>query len=193
VAAKILPESETAELFERYARAAEVYPRDGSEMVACHNDLKPENVLFDGDRFWLVDWEAAFMNDRYADLALVANFVVTDEAEEDAYLRAYFGKPAGEYRRARFHLMQQALHMAYAMFLLVLGSRGKPIEWKANAADFRDFHDRILAGAVDLADDAMKLEYGRVHLNRALQDMRAARFEGALRVVSNRGESQFMT
>jgi hypothetical protein len=89
--------------------------------------------------------------------------------------------------------MQQALHMAYAMFLLVLGSRGKPIEWKANAADFRDFHDRILAGAVDLADDAMKLEYGRVHLNRALQDMRAARFEGALRVVSNRGESQFMT
>jgi hypothetical protein len=154
-------------------------------MVSCHNDLKPENILFDGDRVCLVDWEAAFINDRYADLALVANFVVTDEEEEDVYLRAYFGEPAGEYRRARFYLMKQGLHMAYAMFLLVLGARGKPIEWTGDAPNFRDFHDRIRAGAVNLADDALKLQYGRVHMNRTLQDMRAPRFNEALRVVSN--------
>ena len=185
MAAKILPVSETVELFDLYARTAEAYPRDDQDMVSCHNDLKPENILFDGDRVWLVDWEAAFINDRYADLALVANFVVTHEEEEDVYLRAYFGEPAGEYRRARFYLMKQALHMAYAMFLLVLGSRCKPIEWTEDAPDFRHFHDRIRAGAVNLGDDALKLQYGRVHMNRALQDMRAPRFNEALRVVSN--------
>jgi hypothetical protein len=101
-AAKILPESETEELFQRYARVAGVYPRHDSDMVSSHNDLKPENILFDGDRVWLVDWEAAFLNDRYADLAVVANFVVTNDAEEAAYLRTYFGEAAGEYRLARF-------------------------------------------------------------------------------------------
>jgi aminoglycoside phosphotransferase (APT) family kinase protein len=79
-AAKILPESETEELFQRYAGVANVYPRNDSDMVSSHNDLKPENILFDGDRVWLVDWEAAFLNDRYQDLAVVANFVVTNDA-----------------------------------------------------------------------------------------------------------------
>ena len=61
-------------------------------MVPSHDDLKPENILFDGHRVWLVDWEAAFLNDRYFDLAIVANFVVTNDAEERAYLQEYFGQ-----------------------------------------------------------------------------------------------------
>jgi aminoglycoside phosphotransferase (APT) family kinase protein len=119
-AAKILPESETAELFQGYARVASVYPRHDSDVVSSHNDLKPENILFDGDRVWLVDWEAAFLNDRYLDLAVVANFVVTNDAEEEAYLRSYFGEAAGEYRHARFYLMRQILHIAYAVVFMRL-------------------------------------------------------------------------
>ena len=87
-AAKILPESETEELFRCYADVARVYPRSDAELVASHNDLKPQNILFDGDRIWLVDWEAAFLNDRYVDLAVVANFFVRDEAHEEDYLSA---------------------------------------------------------------------------------------------------------
>jgi thiamine kinase-like enzyme len=97
-------------------------------MVSSHNDLKPENILFDGARVWLVDWEAAFLNDRYFDLVVVANFVVTDDAEEEAYLRRYFGEAAGEYRLARFYLMRQITHMSCAMVFLRLGSGGKAIE-----------------------------------------------------------------
>jgi aminoglycoside phosphotransferase (APT) family kinase protein len=102
LAAKILPESETKELFERYARVASIYPRNNSEMVASHNDLKPENILFDGSRVWLVDWEAAFLNDRYFDLAMVANFVVTNDAEENAFLQTYFGEPPLKYKLDSF-------------------------------------------------------------------------------------------
>jgi serine/threonine protein kinase len=183
-AAKILPESETAELFDGYARVASVYPRHDSDMVSCHNDLKPENILFDGDRVWLVDWEAAFLNDRYLDLAVVANFVVTNDAEEETYLRRYFGEAAGEYRHARFYLMRQILHTAYAVIFMQFGSRGKAIDPNPEAPRFRDFHNRIWEGEVSLAPDEPKLQYARVHLNQAVQNMRAARFQDALRIVS---------
>ena len=72
-AANILPKGESEELFARYAQVAAVYPHHDPDMVSSHNDLfKPDNILFDGHRVWLVDWEAAFLNDRYADLAVVA-------------------------------------------------------------------------------------------------------------------------
>jgi aminoglycoside phosphotransferase len=185
-AAEILPESETKEFFQGYARVAGVYPRHDSDMVASHNDLKPENVLFDGERVWLVDWEAAFLNDRYFDLAVVANFVVTNDAEEETYLRTYFGEAAGEDRRARFYLMRQIAHVAYATVFMRLGSGGKAVEPNMKAPGFRDFHDRIWAGEVSLATDESKLQYARVHMNQVLLNMRAVRFQEALRIVSMR-------
>jgi aminoglycoside phosphotransferase (APT) family kinase protein len=184
-AAKIMPASETEELFQLYTRVQSVYPRQDAEMVSSHNDLKPENILFDGARVWLVDWEAAFLNDPYTDLAVTANFVVTNDAEEEIYLRTYFGEAVSEYRLARFYLMRQALHMFYAMIFLLLGSSGKPIELNAKAPDFRDFHDGIWAGEISLASAETKLQYGRVHMNQVLRNMRTTRFQDALSVVSS--------
>jgi len=185
-AAKILPESETEELFQGYARVASVYPRNDSDVVSSHNDLKPESIIFDGDGVWLVDWEAGFLNDRYLDLTVVANFVVTNDAEEDAYLRTYFGEAAGEYRLARFYLMRQILHVFCPVVLMLLGLAGKPVDSNEKAPGFRDFHDRIWAGEVSLATDEAKLRYARVHMNQFLQNMRAVRFQDALRIVSGR-------
>jgi hypothetical protein len=63
-AAKILPESESQELFDGYEHVSRVYPRDDSDIVSSHNDLNPENILFDGVQVWLVDWEAGFPEKR---------------------------------------------------------------------------------------------------------------------------------
>jgi len=188
--AKILPESETAELFERYAQLKGVYRRDASDMVSSHNDLKPENILFDGDRVWLVDWEAAFLNDRYHDLAVVANFVVTNDAEEATFLRTYFGEPADEYRLARSYLMRQILHVTAAVIFLMVASRGKALEPIRNAPGFRDFHNRIWDGEIDLADGENKKRYAQVHMNQAVENMRSVQFQDALRVVSEYGISE---
>ena len=152
-AANILPESATGELFRRYADVQKVYPRNDADLVASHNDLKPQNILFDGNRIWLVDWESAFLNDQYVDLAIVANFFVKDEAQEEAYLRAYFGEPAGEYRRARFYLMRQAVSMFYATLLLLEAARsGLSIDADMTAPDFRDFHQDLISGKIDMTD-----------------------------------------
>ncbi|HKV04306.1 MAG TPA: phosphotransferase [Candidatus Acidoferrales bacterium] len=188
-AANILPKGETDELFARYAQLAAVYPRHDADMVSSHSDLKPENILFDGHRVWLVDWEAAFLNDRYFDLAVVANFVVTSDAEERAYLREYFGQPPDEYQLARFFLMRQVLHMFYAAIFLLLGSSGKPVNRSEDAPAFEDFHRRIWAGEVDLGDNDMKIAYGRVHWDQLCRNMRWARFDEALKMVSDRHAS----
>jgi aminoglycoside phosphotransferase (APT) family kinase protein len=186
-AANILPEGESEELLARYAQLAAVYPRHDQDMVSSHNDLfKPDNILFDGHRVWLVDWEAAFLNDRYADLAVVANLVVTNDAEERVYLQEYFGQPPDQYQLARFFLMQQVAHIFYAMVFLLLGSSGRQLNLRENAPDFRDFHRRIWAGEVNLADNQMKTVYGWVHREQLLQNMRQARFYEAVRIVSDR-------
>ena len=89
--ANILTKGQCDELFAVYAQLAAAYPHCDSDMVSSHNDLfKPDNMLFDGQRLWLTDWEAAFLNDRYADLAVVANLIVTNDAEEQVYLHEYF-------------------------------------------------------------------------------------------------------
>jgi|SRR4051794_41099669 thiamine kinase-like enzyme len=185
-AAKILPESETEELFHFHRRLRSVYPRNDSEMVSSHNDLKPENVLFDGERVWLVDWEAAFLNDRYHDLAMVANFVVNNREEEEAYLGTYFWKAPSEYQLARFYLMRQILHISYTAVFFLIGSEGKPVALSGQAPSFREFHDRIWSGVISLAGAEAKVQYAWVHMNKALQKMRSARFEDALRTVTEK-------
>jgi hypothetical protein len=80
--------------------------------------------------------------------------------------------------------LSQLLHMFYAAFLMLFGAKGKSIESLAKAPDFRDFHDRIRAGGVNLADDERKLEYAKVHMNQVLRNRRTGRFQEALRIVS---------
>jgi aminoglycoside phosphotransferase (APT) family kinase protein len=184
--AKSLPESESRELFDLYSSVVPMYPHnDESNWVSSHNDLKAENIMFDGDHIWLVDWESAFLNDRYVDLAVAANFAVRSEADEQTYLTAYFGELPGEYRTARFFLMRQVLHIFYAMiFLSLAATAGRSIDTSLSAPDFGDFHDRILSGEVSLADADAKLQYGLVHLKQLQQNMSASRFQDALRVTA---------
>jgi hypothetical protein len=51
---------------------------------------------------------------------------------------------------------------------------------------FREFHRRIWAGEVNLADNDLQIVYGMVHWEQLLQNMRQTRFEETLRIVSDR-------
>jgi len=189
----LVPNGEIEEVFPRYEQLCAVYPRLGADMVSCHMDLKPENILFDGQRAWLVDWMAASVNDRYFDLAIVANFLVTNDKDELTYLEVYFGKRPDEYQRARFFLMSQVLHMFAATIFLLLGAAGKPIEQSGDLPSFRDFHRRIWAGEVDLADNDLKIVYGMVHWKRLLENVRRTRFDEALGIVREQNGRQLGT
>jgi hypothetical protein len=184
--ANILPDSVTKGIFEEYEKIAKGYPRNDKEnWVSCHNDLKPENIIFDGRKPWPVDWEAAFLNDRYMDLSVVGNFVLRDEDNETEYLEAYFGETVNEYRRARFFLMRQMLHTYYFTLFILSAAAGKAIDpKKIGDTDFRTFHDRIWQGEIDLADTDAKLQYAWVHMKQALRNAKERRVEHSLRIVS---------
>ncbi|MGH9479847.1 MAG: phosphotransferase [Terriglobales bacterium] len=181
-AAGTLPDPIAAEIFPAYARWRRAYTRETDDLVASHNDLNPNNILFDGTRVWLVDWEAAFLNHRYLDLAVVANFVAASAADEQHLLHAYFGQPATEYQCARFYLMQQFAHLFYAA--LLLGASSQPLEWDAPASAFRELNDRLWRGEASLASPDAKLEYGRVHLTQLRHNLRTGRFRQALRAAA---------
>jgi hypothetical protein len=182
--AGLLPAAELKEVFSRYEQLCATYPRVDSDMVSCHMDLKPENILFDGQRVWLVDWQAAFVNDRYFDLAVLVNFVAANEGDESLFLERYFGRRPNEYEIARFFLMRQFVHLFYTTVFLLLASAGKPMSLTEALPSFRDFHDRIWAGKVSLADNNTKILYGMVHWRRLQQNINHSRFSESLRVVS---------
>src|SRR5579884_2857362 len=184
-AANLLPKGEAEELLAGYSQVAAVYPRRDSDMVSSHNDLfKPDNILFDGRRVWLVDWEAAFLNDRYADLAVVANLLVTNEAEESLYLQEYFGKPPDSYQLARFFLTQHLAHIFYTMAFVFMSSATEPVNLCEDVPDFRDFQRRLWTGEINLESKEMKIAYAKAHWNQLLQDRQQTRFEEALKIVS---------
>ena len=185
----LLPVSATAEHFSAYAEIQRVYPRHDPDLVASHNDLNPNNMLFDGQQIWIIDWEAAFRNDRYVDLAIAARPFVTDEAQETFYLQTYFGDPPTAYQRARYLLMQQVCHMYYAMIMMQMAAAQKPAEIVADpdmqTGRLHEFHSQVGAGTVSLATYEGQLGYGKTLLNEALYNMRKPAFDAALRTVAN--------
>jgi hypothetical protein len=187
--AGLLPKNEIDEAFTRYVQLCAVYPRLDADMVSCHNNLKPENILFDGDRVRLAGWLAAFVNDRYFDLAIVANFVVNNDIDETTYLKEYFGQSPDEYQLARFFLMRQVMHMLSATVFLLIGSPGGPEGRSEKLPSFRDFHERVWANEVDLADNDLRTIYGRVHWNQLLQNVRQPRFAQSLRIIADQHQS----
>ena len=186
-AADIVHKDEIKDLFEIYELISNVYPKNDMEnFVSSHNDTKPENIVFDGQRPWFVDWESAFLNDRYLDLAIVANFVVMNEKDEATYLETYFEETTDEYKHARFFLMQEILHFYYFLFLMVFDKGEKPIEIsKINKCDFREFHNGMWNGAISLAHTDAKREYAMLHMEQFRVKAKTKRFEESLCILSN--------
>ena len=107
------------------ARIRDEYPWE-HDQVAAHNDLNPRNVLFDGRRLWLVDWELAFGNDPFADVAnLVNNFHDVPDVET-LVLEGWLDRSPDDHERHRLALMRD-LHRLFSGCLLLsefVGRRG---------------------------------------------------------------------
>lgn len=187
-----LPEAVTRDYFRRYAAIQRIYPRHEEDLVASHNDLNPGNVLQNGGRLWIIDWEVAFANDRYADLAIVNIFFGAGERGEDALLRAYFGESLTDYHRARYFLMRQVCFMYYSMVFMYLASSTRRPEtvFSGDLETMRlhEFHTGLRSGEVSMDSPEDHLMYGKILLNESLAQMKTARFEEALKML---GEKKF--
>jgi thiamine kinase-like enzyme len=84
-----------------------------------HNDLLPANIIDDGGRLWLIDFEYAGFNTAMFDLANLASNAGLDAAEADAVLEAYFDREPNEDSRMAHAAMQCASLLREALWSLV--------------------------------------------------------------------------
>ena len=61
-----------------------------TQYVLSHNDLNPQNIIFNKNTIKLIDWEYSGLNDRYFDLASVCVEFVFNIKDEKVFLEAYF-------------------------------------------------------------------------------------------------------
>jgi len=76
---------------ERLAHIRETYVWDTAQSVSSHNDPVPGNILFDGQRLRMIDWESAYRNDPLVDVAITLDSFAPTPALEEVLLRAWLG------------------------------------------------------------------------------------------------------
>lgn len=88
-------------------------------LVFGHNDLLPANLLDDGQRLWLVDYEYAAYSTALFDLAGLTSNSGCGAAETDAVLGDYFGHAPDATLRRAMAAMQCASLLREAMWSMV--------------------------------------------------------------------------
>jgi aminoglycoside phosphotransferase (APT) family kinase protein len=99
---------------ERLELLHKAYDAGLAKLVSSHNDFIPSNILFDGERLWLIDWESAYRNDPLVDVAIVLDSLVRSPELENILLQAWLGRRPDESLRARLQLVRAFTRLYYS-------------------------------------------------------------------------------
>ena len=171
-----------AEGFER-VRAA--YRWDESTLVSSHNDPNAQNVIFDGERLWLVDWETAYRNDPLTDVAILLENFARSPALEQALVEAWLGREPDRPLLARLALMRQLTRLYYAGLLLSFAAaapRAAP-ETDLSAPTPDEFRAAVHQGEQTPTSAATLFALGKMQLAGFLAGMTAPGFDEALAIA----------
>lgn len=181
----VLTEAAAAAPLAAYRAVRDTYPRAAAgELVSSHNDLNPSNLLFDGRRLWLVDWEAAFANDPHVDPATAANWYGLEGEAEDGLLRTVFGA-ADEAVRARHFLMRQVVRVFVASMMLMVSARSRPPGAAPVAdlagPDLEAVRQGLRAGTLSVGSYAGRIALAKANLRAVAEAVRSPAFAASAR------------
>lgn len=89
------------------------------DLVFSHNDLLAANIIDDGKKLWLVDWEYAGFNSPLFDLGGLASNSELPPPLRETLLEHYFDKPVTDQLRYRFAAMTAASLLRETMWSMV--------------------------------------------------------------------------
>jgi len=89
------------------------------ELVFGHNDLMAANILDDGTRLWLIDWDYAGFNSPLFDLGGLASNNSLNEAQELEILELYYMATPDPALLHRYHAMKCASLLREVMWSMV--------------------------------------------------------------------------
>ena len=141
---------------EHLSRLRKLYAWDEAASVSSHNDIVPGNVLFDGERLWMVDWESAYRNDPLVDIAIAIDSFAFSPESASELLRAYTGRLTDEALYGRLARVRAFTRLYYAGVFLSAsaaanGSLGERDLSVPTSPEYRSaiFEGRLKPGAVE--------------------------------------------
>jgi hypothetical protein len=151
---------------DRLARIRELYVWDPAKSVSGHNDPVPRNILFDGERLWLIDWESAYRNDPLVDVAIMLDSFAPSPELEGVLLHAWLERAPDEALCARLALIRALTRLYYAGVLLsasAVASRATPDD-DLSTPTLPDFHTAIREGRLKPGAPETKHILGKMFL-----------------------------
>jgi len=142
--------------------------------VLSHNDPNPSNLVYDGARLLLLDWDNAGANDPFNDLAAVAVFLRMDDATCAQLIAAHDEAPVAASLPVCFVYLRRAIAaLCGAMFLHVArvsghaGARGD--ETFELAPTLGDVHGNMRAGTLSARTPDGQWAFGQALLKASAQ------------------------
>jgi hypothetical protein len=134
--------------------------------VSSHNDAVPNNILFDGRRLWLIDWESAYCNDPLVDVAIMLDGVARGPEMEEVLLGAWLGRTPDELTRGRLDVVRALTRLYYAGVFLSASAAASWVkqETDLSAPSSVDFQRAIKAGRLKAAQPKPKHILGKMFL-----------------------------
>lgn len=166
-----------------HIRAA--YPWDPESFVSAHNDPNQFNLLYDGDRLWLIDWETASRNDPFIDIATVAGYLGTSPQRQDVILSAWLGRDPRASEVARL-AVARALITLYAgcILLTVVVDPDSPTHTDLTAMSADEFRRGIESGTMRAGQIGTTLAFAKMSLQGFLDNIANPDIERAIAMIA---------
>jgi aminoglycoside phosphotransferase (APT) family kinase protein len=138
--------------------------------AVSHNDVNPMNVIWDGFRAWLLDWDVAGIGHPHYDLATLAMFLRLDDAVAFELAARHDGAPLDDRHRATFRALRQLVAVLCGLtFLSIsedLGARLAPT--LQDAPSLGDCYGAMRTGTLDLGGAHGRTSFGLALLAEGL-------------------------
>ena len=126
----------------------EIFERkyESQEIVFAHNDFYFKNILDDGKKLWLVDWEFSGFNHCLLDLANLSRQNELSEEDDDFILKEYLGDTVTDLSKYKF----QELKLASLLKGMLWGMISEIFSKKV--FDYKSYTDRMYARYIEQLD-----------------------------------------
>jgi len=145
---------------------------DDARRVPSHNDLNPANVLWDGERVWLVDWEQSGLTHPYYDMAALSTFLMVDDEVGLQLLTAQEGAPLSALQAEAFVALRRVAMVFYGTIFLSLAPDLESIVPGAidDVPSMAELYAMLGAGTLSLRSPEGQAAFGAAMLKRAVVD-----------------------
>ncbi len=170
-----------------FQRIRHAYPWRASARASSHNDPNPRNIIFDGERLWLIDWETAYRNDPMVDVAILVDNLGSGPEMEIALLAAWLGHTPDQGVRSRLTVMRALTRLYYAGLLLSLSPAPSEPFGDLSALSPAEFGAALAQGRLAPGSPEAMRALGKMVLAGFLDATRAPDFDAALATAGGGG------